>query len=888
MLELLRRLFVLLGRRSRLERDLDDELAFHLAMREEEHQRSHSTSPEEARRVVQKRFGNLALAKERTRESWSFIWLETFLQDCRFGYRSLLQNPGFTLVAVLTLALGIGVNSGMFMLVNGLLLGPLYERPDQVVTVHSHNTATGRDRGLSFANYLDVREATTDIFADLAAFSTLLVGVDVGAGTRRTLASAVTANYFDLFGRPLALGRPFTSTEERRDVHVAIVSDRLWRRLGADPSMLGRSIRVNGAPFTVIGVAPKGFSGPSIPGPDVWLPIDPADAHDELFVQGRLRTGTRFETVAPALATVGRRLEQASPATNSGDVLEMARPSRLMFAPGLTSRAMTATIGVMLMIMPMIVLLVTCLNLANLLLARGHARRRELAIKSSLGASRGRIVRQLFTEGMLLASAGAAIGLLLSTWAATTLLASVGPLLPLELTLPEFDLDWRVLVGTMAFSLLASLVFSASPAWILTGRAVITDLKRHVGEDGRGPKSIGMSNRMVIEQVALSLLLLASGGLFVVSAIAATMADPGFGLDRILLADVDPSLAGYDQARGRQSHLALLDRLRTVPGVEAVTISSSLPFSSMSDSRLVAPAGAGEARSGSVDAVFSVIGRDYARVLGLSLRAGRDFTDAELVPGSAEPVAIIDDALADRLWPEEGALDRLIHFLDGDGSDVGRSLRVVGIVPAVKHSFGNARPFPHVYVPLGQRYESAMTLQVRLASEDAERAVRSTLGAVVRGVDERVPVLRLETWRDHLDASLEVWFYRAGAMVFSVFGGIALLLAVIGVYGVKSYAVSCRTREFGIRLAVGAHPRALLWQVLQEGGRATIVGIAVGLLLAVGAGQLLQSILYGVRSVEVVVLVAASAILLAASLLASYIPARRATKVDPLVALRYE
>ena len=833
-------------------------------------------------------FGNTRRLHEQAPDIWG--WLDDVAQDTRFALRALRHSPGFALTAVATLAFGIGVNSGMFTLVNGLLLRPLYERSDQVVSVLSRNTANGQYRGLSFANYRELREGTTDIFENLAAFSTRFIGLDLGEGTQRTLASAVTASYFDVLGHAVALGRPFTSAEERGGSHVAIVSYPVWRRLGAGPGILGRSVRVNGEPFTIIGVAPEGFAGPSIPGPEVWLPLppDPVDtreAHD-LIVHGRLRAGTALESVAPALATVGRRLEQAFPATNSGYTLEMGTPSRLMFVPGPASAAMTAMVGAVLMVMPVIVLLVACLNLANLLLARGHARRRELAIKTSLGGSRARIIRQLLTEGLLLALAGGAIGLVLSTWATKALLASIGPLLPVELTFPAFDLDWRVLVGTVAFSLVAALVFSAAPAWMLTGRTVVADLKRHIGGDRPRPGGVGMSNRMVIEQLALSLLLLASGGLFVMSAISAATADPGFRLDRSLLVEVDPGLAGYDEARGRQSHLALLDRLRTVPGVGAVTIASSLPFSSMSASRVVAPAGAGAARS--VDSVFSVIGRDYARVLGMSMLAGRDFTDGELTPGPSEPVAIIDTALAERLWPGEGALDRLIQFLDAEGSEVGKSIRVVGIVPAVKHSFGNARPFPHVYVPLGQRYVSAMTLQVELASEDAERIMRSAVASVVRSVDERVPVLRLETWREHLNASLEVWFYRAGALVFSVFGGIALLLAVIGVYGVKSYAVSCRTREFGIRLAVGAQPRALLCQVLGEGSRTTVIGIATGLVLALGAGQLLQSLLYGVRRVEPVVLVAASVVLLAASLLASYLPARRATKVDPSEALRSE
>jgi hypothetical protein len=322
-----------------------------------------------------------------------------------------------------------------------------------------------------------------------------------------------------------------------------------------------------------------------------------------------------------------------------------------------------------------------------------------------------------------------------------------------------------------------------------------------------------------------------------------------------------------------------------VPGVEAVTIGSRPPFTSIGDSRHGAPAGAADERS--VGAVFSVVGRDYARVLGLPMLGGRDFSDAELAPGSGERVAIIDDSLAEELWPGEAALGRLIQFLDAEGPEARQPLLVVGIIPAVKHSLGDPRPYPHVYVPLGQHYESEMTLQLRVAG-GGERAMLDTVARVVRDVDERVPVLSVATWRDHLDAGFDARLLRAGAGVFSVFGGIALLLAVLGVYGVKSYVVSRRTREFGIRIAIGAPPRVLLWQVLREGGRITTIGIGIGLLLALGAGQFLQSLLYGVNSIEPVVLVTAPLILLAASLLASYIPALRATRVDPTVALRSE
>jgi predicted permease len=819
----------------------------------------------------------------------------------------LRRSPGFALTAIVTLALGIGVNIGMFSFINGLLLRPLYA--DDVVEVDIDGpTPSGGSRDFSYPNYRDLQEGTTDIFASLAAYSTRFVGLDAGDGPRRAMASAVTANYFQVVGAPPAHGRPFTMKEERPGarIRVAIISYPLWEQLGASPDTLGRFVRINGEQFTVVGVAREGFAGTSIPGPEVWLPLGAyetfsmengvarpfgaREAH-ELSVVGRLRPGVPVETAEAAVATVGRALEQAFPSVNAGYSLDLSKPSmRLMFMPG-AGRGAFAGLALLLMLMPVVVLLVACLNLADLMLARGHVRRQELAIRSSLGGGRSRLTRQLLTEGLLLALAGGAVGLWLSTSATKALLASLRPLLPVAVSLPVVTLDWRVLLGTMGFSLIATLVFSAGPALALTGRAAAPDLKRDFswrGDEGRRPGGVRIGNALVIGQIALSLLLLASGGLFLMSVIRAATADPGFRLDGGVLVEVDPGLAGYDEARGRQAHLALVNRLRAVPGVDAVTIGSRFPFTGFGDSRDVAPAGTADARSRPVGAVFSVVGRDYARVLGLPMIGGRDFSDAELAPGSGERVAIIDDALAEALWPGEDALGRRIQFLDAEGPEARQPILVVGIIPAVKHSLGNPRPYPHVYVPLGQHYESAMTLQLRVAGGERERAMLGTIARVVRDVDERVPVLGVATWRDHLDAGLDVLLYRAGASVFSAFGGIALLLAVLGVYGVKSYVVSRRTREFGIRIAIGAHPRALLWQVLREGGRVTTIGIGIGLLLALGAGQLLHGIMYGVNSIEPVVLATAPLILLAASLLASYIPALRATRVDPTVALRSE
>ena len=879
-------------------------------------------------------FGSTLLLRDEARDAWGWRWLDDLTRDSRFALRALRHSPGFAIAATATLALGIGANIGMFTVVNSLLLRPLYEHADRVVAVNGRATKPSAEsseyRGVSYPNYLDLRADTTDIYAHLAAFTTALVGLDVGQGARRALALGVTADYFQIFDRSLALGRPFTTEEERldADLHVAIVSYPLWQQRGADPNIIGQTIRINGKTFTVIGVTAKGFTGTAIPGPEVWLPLgthatvgesgesgesgengkngrsddssaEPGpvfgtrEAH-QLGVIGRLRTGVSEEMAAAALATVATRLERAFPAINGGYTLAMTPPSRLMFMPGPGSDATTATLAALLMSMPLIVLLVACLNLADLLLARGHVRRQELAIRSSLGGGRWRLVRQLLTEGLLLALAGAAIGLVLSAWATEALLASLRPVLPIALTLPELDLDWRVLVGTIGFSLVATLVFGAWPAWHSTG-AMATDLKRRAGEEGRQPGGIRIGNLLVVGQIALSLLLLASAGLFLMSSIGAATVEPGFKLERGLLAEVDPGLVGYDDERARAFHLALVDRLRAVAGVEAVTIASSFPFTELGDSRYVAPAGASapSASAPPIDAGFLIVGRDYARTLGLRMLGGRDFTDAEVSTASGSSassprVAMIDDALARRLWPKENALGQLVQMVDDKGVAAGRPLQVVGVVSAVNESLGNPEPSPHLYVPLGQHDTSAMTLQFRIADGQDERAMLATAARVIRDLDARVPVLRLQTWRDRLDASVELWVFRAGARVCAIFGGIALLLAVIGVYGVKSYVVSRRTREFGIRLAVGAHPRDLLWQVMREGGRITTVGIVIGLLLSLGAGQFLQHFLYRVNSIEPIVLIAAPLILLAASLLASFLPALRATRVDPTVALRLE
>jgi predicted permease len=834
-------------------------------------------------------FGNMLRLREDAGQTWGWRWLEDLWIDTRFAWRTLRHSPGFALTVVLTLAIGIGVNTAMFTLVDGLLLAPLYEDAGDIVAVRQRSTQPGGPgRQISYPNFVDLREGTASVFSDLAAASTDFDGIDVGEGVRRSLTSRVTANYFRVFGRPLALGRAFTVEEVMDEAEVAIISFSLWQQRGRDPAILGQPIRVNGERHAIVGVAPEGFTGEGIPGPEVWTPLggQRRNAHD-LSVIGRVRDGVSLDTVAPALATVGHRLAQEYPEANGGFTFEMAQPTRLVFMPGSGSGVM-ATLSGLLMLMPAIVLLVASLNLADLLLARGHVRRQELAIRSSLGGGRGRLMRQLLAEGLLLSLVGAATGMLFSKWATGVLLTSLRPVLPAGLSLPAFDVDGRVLAATLVFSLVAVLVFGAWPAWKATGRASALDLKQRAGDDGGRRGGLRLGRALVTVQVALSLLLLASGGLFLMSVVSAASADPGFRLAGGLVIEIDGDLAGYDEEESRTSQLAIVDRLRSVPGVEAVTIASGFPFSGFNESRVVAPAAATDPKGASVDAVFFSAGRDYARVFGLPLLAGRDFVDGEVQSDGSEPVAIVNDALAARLWPGESALDRQIQFMGDDGTPDGPPRRIVGIVKGSKHSLDNPQPYGQVFVPLGQHDETGMMLQLRIADEAREQAMLAAVTREIRTVDSRMPVLRGETWRDHIYEGITVWLYRAGATVFMAFGVIALLLAVVGVYGVKSYLVARRTREFGIRLATGAQPRALLWQVLWEGGRITGIGIGIGLVLAIGVGRFLQGMLYGINSVEPVVLIAAPLILLAASLLASLIPALRATRVDPTVALRAE
>jgi putative ABC transport system permease protein len=849
------------------------------------------------------------------------------IRDFKFGFRQLSKAPAFTIAAVTVLALGIGVNTAVFTLVNALFFAPpAYAKPHEMVQLFSQDKKDPKKfRGFSYPTYLDIREHNT-VFTDVMSFNLTLVGIGQKGDTRRAFSALVTSNYFSVLGVPLARGRAFLPEEEipGHNTPVAIASYSYWQKHGLDPNVLGSQVFINGRAFTIVGITPKGFVGTmQILSPEVWLPMSVYDqvANDfasenritindrkgtQLRIMGRLKPGLTAAGAKPELAGLAANLEKAYPVEQKDQTFMAERVSRLTVSNTPGSGSKIIVIAPLLLGTAVVVLLVACLNLANMLLARGAGRRKEIAIRLALGGNRWRVVRQLLTEGFVLALLGGVGGLVLGLWSSDLLVGSMRKLMPLDIVWSSAP-NPAILAATFGFCLLGTLMFALGPALKVSHSALVADLKEHAGEDVvRRRWKFLPRHPLVVVQIAFSLALITAAALFIRGAHKAASVDTGLRPGASYILEVDAGLAGYEPKRAQELYRNLNERLAALPGVEHASISSIVPFGMFDLSRKVQRAGfrltpdakpTTAAEGLAFDAAWNSVGADYFSTVGLPVTRGRGFTEAEATqPGPK--VAIIDEVLAKKLWPIGDAVGQRIQYADqkgGTSADLDgeekESMEIVGIVPATRHAlFETEEPVGGIYLPFARGFQSDVSYFVRFRSlaPGSEAVAADLLRSAVRDVDPSIPMISLRTFAQHLDSNLDLWLVRAGAALFSIFGALALGLAIVGLYGVKAYSVARRTREIGIRMALGAQSGAVLRMIMREGFIMLSSGIIIGLLLAIASAKILSGILYGVHALDPIAFTVAALVMTCAVLIATWLPARRATRVNPIQALRSE
>ena len=846
------------------------------------------------------------------------------IQDFRFALRQLGKAPGFTAVAVLTLALAIGVNSAIFALINGVVLRPIVPlRPHEVVNVFTARQNANHDyRQFSHAEFRELRENGRDVFADVAAFAFAVAGIGSDHDLHRSITFLTSENFFSLMGVRPFRGRFYNATECRpnANIPVTVASYSFWKRMGGGDDFVGSKLRINGQPYSVIGVAPEGFSGLSaLIAPDVWLPLgmysqlgsafgDTEDVHDlaqpksyALNLIARLQPGLTIDTAKARLPVLSKRFNAMQPAdAEFARELQIQKPSRFSLSTSPEDDGPITSIGTLLMAMAGAVLLIASLNLANMLLARGTARAKEIALRLALGASRWRIVRQLLCESLLLALCGGALGLVLSVWCNSLLLQSLTRLFTSFNA--SFVLDLRpsglVVFVTFLFCLAATCLFGLGPALKSTRADLVNDLKQQVGEPARAGKLsrfFAPRHVSVMAQIALSLVLLFSAGLFFRGALKAAGLNPGFQPAGDLVTELDFSLVKKSPEEARQLMFAMVRRARELPGVRAVGIGTMLPYGNFTNTRRVMRAGDSlssdpKAPDTGAGALYTAITPGYFDAIGVHLLRGRDFTQAEAERKIGPGIAIIDDALAQKLFPGKDAIGQHIRFTQGHGNGTANDMQIVGIVNQHRHDVQNDTLNQRLFVPLAQGYSGDVFLHVRIGSTKraAVVAMIAPLRQMLSDIDPDLPVLEMLPFVDQMDKSVGLWIVKLGAVLFGAFGAIALLLALVGVYGVKAYAVACRTREIGIRMALGAHRSDVFSLIMRQGVLQTAFAVGIGLLLSLAAGRMLAQILYQVSPADFPALITSAMLLAAAALLACFIPARRATRVEPMIALRTE
>src|SRR5437867_1961118 len=846
------------------------------------------------------------------------------IQDFKFALRQLLKAPGFTATAVLTLALAIGVNSAIFALINSVVLHSVVPlRPNEVVNVFTARQNASHDyRQFSYNEYRELRENGGDVFADLAALEFAVAGIGRDHEMRRSFAFITSENYFSLMGTKPYRGRFYTAEECKPNANIAVVvtSYGFWKRMGGRNDFVGSTLQINSQPYTVIGIAPDGFSGASILiAPDIWLPIgiasqlgsafgDSETMHDLLNpknyafnLTGRMRPGLTIDMAKSRLPVLAQRLTAIQPPDSEGArELQIQTPSRFSLSTQPEDDGPITLIATLLAAMAGAVLLIACLNLANMLLARATSRSKEIAVRLAVGASRWRIVRQLLCEGFLLALCGGAIGLVLSAWCNDLLLQQLRSLLAsINFSfVVKLRPDAVVLSVTFLFCLLATMLFSLGPALKSTKADLVNDLKQQVGE----PARVGRFNRFfaprhisVMAQIALSLMLLFAAGLFFRGALKAAGLNPGFIAAGDLITEFDFTLVKKDPADSRRVMFAMVQRARELPGVKAAAVGTMLPFADFTNTRRILRTkdtmpNDPKAPDPSVNSLYTAITPGYFDALGVKLLRGRDFSQAECENKDSRRVAIVDEEMVKKLFPNEDPIGQHIRYTQPPKDGAPNDMEIVGVVSKHRHDIQNDSVTCRLFVPLSQGYSGQTYLHVRLNTQDRRAVVAfiPTLRQTLREIDPELPLLQMTAFVDLMEKSPNLWIVKLGATLFGAFGTIALLLAVVGVYGVKAYAVACRTREIGIRMALGAHRRDVFTLIMRQAAMQTALAIGIGLVLSLGAGRVLAKILYQVSPTDPLALVSASLMLASAALLACFLPARRATRVNPMTALRAE
>lgn len=810
--------------------------------------------------------------------------IQNFLADLRFTLRMIVRDVRLNLAVIFCVMLGIGVNSAMFTIVNSILLKPLaVSEPGELVTLFS--SYPGFSYGsFSYPNFVDVRDGS-DVFSSLSVARNVPVNLSQGESNERLMGSLVSGNYFSMLGVDPARGRAFAEEEDGAPgAHpVVVISHSLWtNRFASDPDLLGSTLRLNGHPFTVIGIAAPGFRGTSrMFAPDLWVPIamqpqiGPKHSLTDreygwLTATGRLQSGISLAQAQGRLDQQAARLREQYPEALEDWGLHLA-PGGWSDLPPNAQSVVTAAAGVM-MAISLFVLLIACANVAGLLLSRSEARRREIGIRLSIGASRGRLVRQLLTESLGLALLGGALGWGLSIWT-LKMVPYLLPPLPAPFV-PELNPNVITFGFTFLLAVITSLIFGLAPALQATRPGVVAALKAGEIYRVRRFRMPKLRNTLVVFQVAVSVLLLTIAGLFIRSLAKAKTIDPGFVTENLVLAALDPSLNNYSEQQGTDLYLRLMESAKTLPGVESVSFAEAVPLSLTGNQQvLVSVEGYEPAPEERMNINYNIVGPDYFQTMGISLIAGQEFTREHRA--DTPKVMAVNRVMAQRYWPNGEAIGGRVRTGEDEWWEV------IAVVEDIKYDSLGEAPKPYLYVPFLQSYEPALQLHVRSSGDPVQLA--NLLRTEIRTLAPYLPV-EIRTIEEQTRVSLAP--ARAAATLAGAFGALALALAVVGLYGLLAHSVSRRAREIGLRMALGARSWDVFSYMLRRGAILTFIGLGVGLLVALAAGRVLDRFLYGLSGNDPLTLISVVAVLSATAFIAIFFPARQSILVDPMKALR--